>query len=161
MPRWLAEVVVATALACFGLVVLVGAREFGTGWSSSGPEPGAFPFYIGIVIVAASLFNAARAAAPALRPGGWSGAPFVTAQQARRVAGFAGPILALVVVSLALGLYVGMATYLFGTLVFQNRYALWKASAIALAAPLVTWLLIERAFKVGMLKGPIEAALGL
>jgi hypothetical protein len=161
MPRWLAEFVVATALACFGLVVVVGAREFGTGWSSSGPEPGAFPFYMGIVIVAASLVNAARAAVPALRPGGWSGATFVTGEQARRVAGFALPILAFVVVSLALGLYVGMAAYLFGTLALQNRYPLWKASAIALAAPLFTWLLIERAFKVGMLKGPIESALGL
>ncbi len=161
MPRWLAEIVVATALACFGLVVVVGAREFGTGWSSSGPEPGAFPFYMGIVIVAASLVNAARAAVPALRPGGRDDVVFITGEQARRVAGFALPILAFVVISLTLGLYVGMAAYLFGTLALQNRYALWKASAIALAAPLFTWLLIERAFKVGMLKGPIEAALGL
>ena len=161
MSRWIAELIVAALLAGAGAIVVVGAGEFGTGWSSSGPEPGAFPFYMGIVMVGASLFNAARAVVPALRPGGWSGATFITAEQARRVAGFGAPILAFVVISLALGLYVGMAAYLFGTLFLQNRYPLWKASAIALAAPIVTFLLIERAFKVGMLKGPIEAALGL
>lgn len=161
MPRWLAELIVAGALACVGATVVIGAREFGTGWSSSGPEPGAFPYYMGFLILGASLVTATRAAVPALRPTAWGEAPFVTAEQARRVIGFAAPILAFVLVSQWLGLYVGMTLYLFGTLVFQNRYPVWKASAIAFAAPLCTWLLIERAFKVGMLKGPIEAALGL
>lgn len=161
MPRWIAELIAAAALASLGAVVVVGAREFGTGWSSSGPEPGAFPYYMGIVIVLASLFNAGRAAVPALRPTAWSGATFLTATQARIVAGFVAPMLGFVIVSLLLGLYVGMALYLFGTLVVQHRYALWKALAIALGAPAFTYLLIERAFQVGMLKGPIEAALGL
>lgn len=161
MPRWLAEFIAATILAGVGAVIVVGAREFGTGWSSSGPEPGAFPYYMGLVIVVASLVNAGRALAPALRPAAWSGATFITAAQARIVVGFVAPILGFVIVSLALGLYVGMASYLFGTLAFQHRYAPWKALAIALGAAVFTYLLIERAFQVGMLKGPIEAALGL
>ena len=144
-----------------GITTIVGALEYGVGWSSSGPEPGAFPFYMGLIIVAASLANAMRAALPVLRPVRWSAASFLTSEQARLVAGFAGPILGLVIVSLLLGLYVGMAVYLFGTLVFQNDYPKGKAALIAGSAPVFTYLLIEKAFQVGMLKGPLEAALGL
>ena len=161
MPRWLAETLLALLLALAGGITMVGAMEYGIGWSPSGPEPGAFPFYMGAIIVVASLINAARAALPVLRPAGWAEKPFMTGEQARLVLGFAGPILGLVIVSLILGLYVGMALYLFGTLVFQNGYPKLKALIIALAMPLFSYLLIERVFKVAMLKGPIEAALGL
>ena len=161
MSRWLAEVLMALLLAAVGGTTIVGALDYGVGWSPSGPEPGAFPFYMGIIIVAASLGNVVRAALPVLRPVRWSDAPFLEATQARLVAGFAGPILGLVIASLLLGLYVGMAVYLFATLVFQNNYPKRKALLIAGAAPVFTYLLIEKAFKVGMLKGPLEAALGL
>lgn len=161
LARWQAELAMAAFLAVIGIITIVGAMEYGTGWSTSGPEPGAFPFYMGIVILLASLANGLRALLPALRASGWAERPFLTAEQFRLVRGFALPILGLVIASLLLGLYVGMALYLFGTLVFQNRYPMLKAGLIALATPVVTYILIERIFKVGMLKGPLEAALGL
>lgn len=160
MPRWLAELVLATFLVVAGVVTIVGAMEYGVGWSPSGPEPGAFPFYMGVIIVVASLVNGIRAALPVLRPGGWGEKPFLTGEQAKLVIGFTLPILGLVIVSLMLGLYVGMALYLFGTLVFQNDYHKGKALMIALITPLCCYLLIEKTFKVAMLKGPLEAALG-
>ena len=64
MPRWLAETLLALLLALAGGITMVGAMEYGIGWSPSGPEPGAFPFYMGAIIVVASLINAARAALP-------------------------------------------------------------------------------------------------
>ncbi len=161
LARWQAEVAMAAFLAVIGIITIVGAMEYGTGWSTSGPEPGAFPFYMGIVILLASLANGLRALLPALRASGWAERPFLTTEQLRLVLGFSLPILGLVIASLLLGLYVGMALYLFGTLVFQNRYPVLKAGLIALVAPVATYILIERIFKVGMLKGPLEAALGL
>lgn len=161
LARWHAEVAMAVFTAAIGIITMVGAREYGTGWSSSGPEPGAFPFYMGVVILVASLANGARAALPMLRARTWADKPFLTAEQFRLVIGFTAPILGLVIASLLLGLYVGMALYLFGTLVFQNRYPLIKAGLIAVVTPVATYILIERIFKVGMLKGPLEAFLGL
>lgn len=158
IARWTAEIGMAVLTGLFGLVTVVGAIEYGIGWSSSGPEPGAFPFYIGLMITLASLGNLVSALTTHRRV---AGRPFLTAEQMKLVAGFALPILGLVIVSLVLGLYVGMALYMFGTLVFQNRYSVVKASIISLSLPIATYLLIERAFKVGMLKGPLEAALGL
>ena len=161
MSRWLAETLLAAILALVGVITMIGASEFGRGWSASGPEPGAFPFYMGALIVGASLINAIRAIFPALRPAPWAEKPFLTREQARLMLGFTGPILALVVISLSLGLYVGMTLYLFGTLVFQNNYPKGKALLIACGTALFCYLLIEKVFQVAMLKGPLEAALGL
>ena len=158
IARWTAELGMALLTGLFGLVTVIGAIEYGIGWSSSGPEPGAFPFYIGLMITFASVGNLVSALMTHRRA---EGKPFLTAAQLRLVAGFTLPIVGFVVVSLLLGLYVGMALYMFGTLVFQNNYSMVKASIISLSLPVATYFLIERAFKVGMLKGPLEAALGL
>lgn len=161
VARWQAELGMAAFLAVIGVITIIGALEYGVGWSPSGPEPGAFPFYMGIIVLVASLANGLRAALPLLRPGLWAERPFLKPEQLRLVLGFTLPILGLVVASLMLGLYVGMALYLFGTLVLQNRYPVLKASLIALTTPVLAYLLIERIFRVAMLKGPLEAWLGL
>jgi hypothetical protein len=166
IARSSAELCMAGVTGLFGLVTVVGAVEYGIGWSSSGPEPGAFPFYIGLMVLVASIANAisallARRAAGAEVHPFPTEKPFLTEEQFKRVTGFALPILGLVIASLLLGLYVGMALYMFGTLVFQNKYPVMKATIIALGIPIATYLLIEKAFRVGMLKGPLEAALGL
>jgi hypothetical protein len=160
ITRRVAEVSVAILTTLFGLATIVGATEYGIGWSKSGPQPGTFPFYIGLLITLASVGTLVKALLPAAsRDTGKS--IFVTREQLVLVAGFALPMLGLVIVSLLLGLYVGIAVYMFGTLVFQNKYSWSRASIIALGLPVFFYLLIERAFKVGMLKGPLEAALGL
>ena len=160
ITRRSAELGMATLTTLFGLATMIGAAEYGIGWSPSGPQPGAFPFYIGLMITLASVGNALMA----LLHGASQEvgrASFITGEQAKLVAGFALPMTGFVVVSLFLGLYVGMAAYMFGTLFFQNGYTWPRASIIALGLPMFFYLLIERAFQVGMLKGPLEAALGL
>ncbi|MCZ8183710.1 MAG: tripartite tricarboxylate transporter TctB family protein [Beijerinckiaceae bacterium] len=161
VARWQAELGMAAFLAVIGVITIIGALEYGVGWSPSGPEPGAFPFYMGIIVLLASLANALRATLPLLRTRLWAGQAFLKPEQLRLVLGFTLPILGLVIASLMLGLYVGMALYLFGTLVLQNRYPVLKAGLIALTTPFLAYLLIERVFKVAMLKGPLEAWLGL
>src|SRR5215217_9192584 len=55
ISRYKAEIGTATLTAGLGLTAVVGALEFGIGWGDAGPEPGAFPFYIGLLVVAASM----------------------------------------------------------------------------------------------------------
>jgi hypothetical protein len=160
ITRRTAEVGMATVTTLFGLATMTGASEYGIGWSASGPQPGAFPFYIGLMVTLASAGNALVALlhGPAQEPGR---ASFISREQFKLAAGFALPMIGFVVASLWLGLYVGTALYMFGTLVFQNGYSWPRASIIAVGLPVFFYLLIERTFKVGMLKGPLEAALGL
>lgn len=160
LTRRSAEVGMATMTTLFGLTAMIGASEYGIGWSPSGPQPGTFPFYIGLMITLASVGNALVALLH--KPSREAGdASFVSREQARLVAGFALPMLGFVVASLLLGLYVGTALYLFGTLVFQNGYSWARALLIAIGLPIFFYLLIERTFQVSMVKGPLEAALGL
>lgn len=160
ITRRTAEVGMATFTTLFGLTTMIGAAEYGISWNPSGPQPGAFPFYIGLMITLASVGNALTALLHGASQEAGR-ASFITGEQVKLVAGFALPMTGLVIVSLFLGLYAGMAVYMFGTLFFQNKYSWMRASIIALGLPIFFYLLIERGFKVGMLKGPLEAALGL
>ena len=54
ITRRTAEVGLATLTTLFGLTAMIGASEYGIGWSPSGPQPGTFPFAIGLLIVLAS-----------------------------------------------------------------------------------------------------------
>jgi len=58
ITRRSAEVGMATLTALFGLATMIGAAEYGIGWSPSGPQPGTFPFAIGLLIALASIGNA-------------------------------------------------------------------------------------------------------
>src|SRR4029078_10146520 len=48
------DAVVAAVVFFLGAVVIVQARSLGAGWTSDGPGPGYFPFYIGLILCIAS-----------------------------------------------------------------------------------------------------------
>ena len=150
---------IATALATMGVgaAVMWGAVEHEIGWGDSGPAAGYFPFRIGALIALGSLINLVIA----LRNFGGDSGVFITREQGWRVLTFALPILAFVIVSLWLGLYVATILYLFGVMVFQGGYRPLFALALALAVAVVMRLVFPMWFKVPLLTGPLEAMLGL
>ena len=157
LSRPTAEIATALATFAFGILVVHGSLEFGIAWSSSGPSVGSFPGIAGLVICVASLVNLARA----LRNRGTTPAPLLTDVQLGRIAAFAGPLVAFVAAAFFLGLYVATALYLAGTMVVQGRYRVWQGLATGLGAALFFYVVLERWFQVPLLKGPLEAALGL
>jgi hypothetical protein len=157
ISRFSAELVTAAATAVIGIVTVVGAREYGVGWSSSGPQPGTFPFYIGLLIAAASLGTIVQTLLERRR----LDASFLTGEQLRAVALFALPIFAFVIVSMWLGLYVAMALYLFASMSFQGGYRSYVAAPLAIGIAVFFYVVLEVAFQVPLLKGPLESALGL
>ena len=62
ISRFQAEIATALMTAGLGLTAVAGALEFGIGWGDAGPEPGAFPFYIGLLVIAASIGTLVQAA---------------------------------------------------------------------------------------------------
>jgi hypothetical protein len=50
VPTFAVEAGVAALVILFGLVVLIGSRNLGSGWTSDGPGAGYFPFYIGLIL---------------------------------------------------------------------------------------------------------------
>ncbi len=156
ISRASAEVAFAGFTAAFGAMIAWGATEFGVGWSPSGPQPGTFPFYIGCIVALASMANLGLA----LRKASSGAQPFITAEQARAVLRFVLPMIGFVVLSIWLGLYVATAIYMFGVMRFQGRYPLWHSGLVAIGLPVALFLLLEKGFRVSLLKGPLEAALG-
>src|SRR3954470_23121373 len=74
----------------------------GAGWASDGPEAGYFPFYLSVLLGAASLYGLSVA----LRERSLVGEPFVTRDQFRRVLQVLVPTFLFVLFTEFLGLYV-------------------------------------------------------
>ena len=151
------EIATALATGAVGAAVMWGAIEHDIGWGDSGPAAGYFPFRIGVLIVLGSLANFVLAI--------WRRSEersvFLTRERGKRVLPFALPILAFVIISLWLGLYVGAILYLFFVMVFQGGYGPLVALGVALAVAVVMRLIFPMWFKVPLLTGPLEAMLGL
>lgn len=157
LTRFGMEVAMASLTATAGAIVVIGAREFGTGWGDAGPQPGYFPFYVGLFILIASC----GVMVEALLNRESRSKAFLTREQARRVLVFLGPIAVFVVLAVALGLYVALVIYLTGTMVFQGRYRVIHALAVSIGAAIGCYAVFELWFKVPLLKGPLEALLNL
>ena len=151
------EIATALATLALGAGVMWGAVEHDIGWGDAGPAAGYFPFRIGALIVLGSLANLVLAFVGRRR----DGAVFLTREQGRRVLSFGLPLLAFVMISLWLGLYVGAILYLFFTMVFQGGYRPLLALAVALSTAVVMRLVFPIWFKVPLLTGPLETMLGL
>ncbi|MBO1077935.1 tripartite tricarboxylate transporter TctB family protein [Roseomonas haemaphysalidis] len=152
------ELIFAAIVFVIGAIGLYGSLDLTVGWAEDGPQAGYFPFRVGLILMVASLLVAMQAwrGRAALRQ-----VPVADGPGARRVLGFALPVVALVAVSQWLGLYVGMALYLLGVIRFQGRRPWHVALGVALGVTVATFLVFEKWFLVPLLKGPLEVMLGL
>ena len=157
ISRFTAEIVTAAATAALGLTIVIGSLEYGIGWDLAGPEPGAFPFYIGLLVAAASVAVAGQALAQRHD----LTEDFLDVERARRVAAFFLPIVLFVPGAILLGLYVATAIYLFIVMIWQGRYHPLMALVVSVGVAVFFYVVLEWAFQVPLLKGPLEAALGL
>ena len=154
------EVIAAVLALAFGVTIVLGALEYHVGWSDRGPEPGYFPFWMGLVVIVGgggALFEAVFSRRYANAP------VAISTDQARRIAAFLLPILGFLVVALIfkLGLYVAMVAYMLTVMLWQGRYRLRTALAVSFGAAAVFYFMFELWLHVPLLKGPVEALLGI
>ncbi|MBD9651910.1 tripartite tricarboxylate transporter TctB family protein [Ensifer sp. NPDC090286] len=157
VSRFAVELGVAALTGAFGAAVCYGSLDIGAGWTEFGPEAGYFPFYVGLLILLGSVANAIHA----LVKHRGSGEIFIDGHRAKVVTSFLLPLVAFAGVSAWLGLYVGTALYIAGTMLFQGRYKWWIALPSGIAVSLFFFIIFEFGFKVPLLKGPIEAWFGI
>ncbi|WP_134726274.1 tripartite tricarboxylate transporter TctB family protein [Paracoccus luteus] len=152
-----AEMLAAALTGGLGLAGVLGSAELGASWTESGPEPGYFPFYVGLILIAAALGNGVMA----LRARGAQDEAWLEPEQSRRLLGFLVPLLAYVAGSVWLGLYVASAVYVAFNARFRGGYRGVVAVAIGAAFTVLLYVVFEMAFKVPLLKGPLEPLLGI
>jgi hypothetical protein len=150
------EIVVSLLLLALALILGYDNWRTGMGWDETGPQPGYFPFYLSVILAAASLYGLAAALlsqADAMET-------FVTRAQLRRVMAVFVPTFLFCLVTQFLGLYVASFLLIAGFMRLVGRIALWKSLLTAFLFTAAMFVTFDIAFDVIMPKGPLEAAFG-
>jgi hypothetical protein len=145
------QAVVGAVLLALSIVVMVESRRLGAGWTDDGPGAGYFPFFIGLILAAASVGMLHEA----LRRKGRPAEVFADPQRLRRVLTILGPALLYVLAVQLAGLYVASAVYIALFMRLLGRYSWGLSLAVALAVAGVFFGLFELWFKVPLFKGSL------
>ena len=149
------DIVVSLLLAAFAALMAWDNWKSGAGWASDGPKAGYFPFYLALLLGAASLFGLVKAA---LQRG--EGAPFVNRDQLRRVMQVLVPTFLFCLFTQWLGIYVASFVLIAGFMRAVGKIAWWKSLLTGFLFALAMFVTFDLAFDVIMPKGPLEAWLG-
>src|ERR1700761_1135791 len=149
---------IVVSLLLLALAALLGYDNWrtGIGWDSSGPEAGYFPFYLSLVVAAASLYGLVKA----VLSRELAAETFVTRAQLRRVMAVFAPTLLFCLATQFLGLYVASFLLIGGFMRLVGKIAWWKSLATAFVFTAVMFVTFDIMFDVIMPKGPLEAAFG-
>ena len=149
------DIAVSLLLAAFAALMAWDNWRSGAGWASDGPKAGYFPFYLSLLLGAASLFGLAKAV---LRRG--EDAPFVNRDQLKRVMQVLVPTFLFCLFTQWLGIYVASLLLIAGFMRVIGRIAWWKSLLTSVVFAVVMFVTFDVAFDVIMPKGPLEAWLG-
>jgi hypothetical protein len=150
------EIVVSLTLLALAAILGFDNWRTGIGWDQAGPEAGTFPFYLSLILAAASLYGLAAAILARRR----HRETFVTRAQLRRVMAVFVPTLLFCLATQFLGLYVASFLLISGFMRLVGRIKWWKSLLTALIFTSVMFVTFDVAFDVIMPKGPLEAAFG-
>lgn len=164
VKRFHLEIATAIGTGAIGIAGLIGSIELGFSWTKSGPEAGYFPFYISLILLAASLwnlgtvlvhYNAHGKTAELLRE------TFLDWEQFRRVVTFLGEMILFVILTVTMGIYFSSIVYLTWNAWYHGGYRFIISAAIGIVFTAAQYALFEIAFMVPLKKGPIEAWFGI
>lgn len=147
--RWV-EIGLALFTATLGAIVMYGSQDIGIGWGDSGPEAGYFPFYIGLLLSAASLGNLLMA----LRRWRALGTSFVARTAFRRVLAVLLPIAAYVAAMPFAGIYLASALFIACDRSRDKPYGVPLIVTLSCGAALASYLVFAVWFKV-----PLDAGI--
>jgi len=150
------ECVVYLLLTGLALLLAFDNWRTGMGWEADGPQAGYFPFYLSLILAAASIFGLVSIFLSRMD----EGKIFVTRDQLRRVIQVFIPTLLFCLATQWLGLYVASFLLIAGFMWKVGRIALWKSLLTAFLFSVTMFITFDIAFDVIMHKGPLEALFG-
>lgn len=150
------EAIVASALAALGAVVMYKSHRLGAGWSATGPESGYFPFYVGLLLLGASL----GALLTGLFGRTAGRGAFVSHGQLRLVLQILIPTAAFVLAIAFLGIYVAGGLFIGLFMRWLGRFGWPQVLPVAVLLPLALFVAFDIWFLIPLPKGPLEAWLG-
>lgn len=145
-----AEILTAFGFMAFSLAVIVQARQVGTGWAEGQPQPGFFPFWLGLLLGIAGLVVLARSALVGRDPAG----PFFhdrTAFSSVMKVILTGA--AMLIFTYLVGFYTAAVAYLLIYTRFVGKHRWPVAIILSLAIPIGSYLLFERTLEILLPRG--------
>jgi hypothetical protein len=152
--RWV-ELGLTLFTTLIGAVVMFGSIEQGIGWGDSGPEPGYFPFYIGLMLSAASVGNGVLTLVR------WQALSisFVSRSAFKQVISVFVPIALFVAAMPLTGIYVAsacfIAWFMWRDKVRTQPYSKLMIATVSLGAVFASYLIFALWFKVPLDAGPM------
>ena len=155
--RWM-ELIVAAFFSGIGLLVVIDSFRTGYRWSSDGPQPGYFPFYIGCTLIVGAAVVAVQTLLD------WKKSenvePFVTFAQLRLIMTILIPTCLFVLGVVLIGFYVSSVLFISSFMVWQGKYSHLKSALVGLCVSGALFLLFDVWFLLPLPKGPIETFFG-
>ena len=152
-----AEIGIALVFLALAALVIFDSVRQGARWLEEGPQPGYFPFYLGVIIAAASAVTLARALMmPAER-----NKAFVQVGQLKLVLSVLVPSAVYVALVGWLGIYVSAVLFVALFMRWLGKYPWWKVAAVSVGHSVVLFLIFEIWFLVPLPKGQLERWLGI
>ena len=150
------DVVVSLLLLALALTLGWDNLRTGAAWDSTGPQAGYFPFYLSVILGAASLYGIVAAFLSRKE----AAETFVTRAQLRRVLAVFVPTVLFVLGTQFLGIYVASFLLIAGFMRVIGKIAWWKCLLTGFSFSLSMFVTFQIAFDVIMPKGPLEAFFG-
>jgi hypothetical protein len=150
----------AAALLLLSAIVIYDALRLGIGWGTEGPQSGFFPFWLAAILATVSLVLIVQALLSR------SAKPFVTMERFVPVLKVLGPLTGFIFLTdppgplPGLGLYVAAGLYLGFYMRWVGRHHWSTVVVLAVAIPVLTFIVFETWFLVPMPKGPVETWFG-
>ncbi len=152
------NIVVSLALMTVATVVMIASYRLGAGWEKNvGPGSGYFPFYVALFMFITSGATLLQQVFSRVRGGGGS---FIAFHEMIMVLQVLIPMTIFVILSIYIGIYISMALFIGFFMTWHGRYPFYKTIPVALAVPVVLFIVFEIWFLVPLPKGPFEAWLG-
>ena len=148
------EIVTSLIFLAVGSLVMWDSSRVGASWGADGPQSGYFPFYVGLLMNIASLMNLMLA----VRSN--NAESFVSRPAFKLVLAIFLPCLVYVAAMQWVGLYVASVIFIAMFMRLQGKFSVFKSTLTSLSVVAVLFVMFEIWFKVPLIKGPLEAALG-
>jgi hypothetical protein len=154
MSQRTVEIIVAILFLFVGAIAMYDSVKIGAGWSD-GPQSGYFPFYIALLMSAASVMNLVHAVAGGPRDA------FVDRESFGRVLTVLIPAMLFVAAVPWLGIYLSGAVFIALFMLFVGKYAIWKGALVGGGVMMVLFFVFQRWFLIRLPTGPVEQFFGL
>lgn len=146
------DAVVAALLFVVGAVVVVEARRLGAQWTSDGPGPGYFPFYIGLILCISGLGIFYQALFGRSR----DTEGFVDRERLMRVLSVLLPAGLYVLAIVFFGVYLASAIYIALFMIILGKYSPPRSVMVGVVVNAIFFLMFEVWFKVPLYKGLLD-----